>query len=292
MSNLKALRKAKEQQHSRQGGNGGTAPTHDDHSEGPGRQHLVSVPKGDGIGLPGTAREGEIIPPTAHLMEKIAGSGLLDNRTKETQQIDLAEADLEARLADVLCRYSDVAKEQSLGDILAIRKNVGTIRDKYIDIGLKLYAIQQATPEVYKAITRDPSLIDLTSDSDISKLRTVGEAISSKKVQIEWLPKSKEAAYEVAKLDYVVIQEGLRSGEIGPHAKVTAVKAWVKSKTSRPLLGSLDTIDSIDEKIGVLLRRQEEIETEAQRRIGLIKLEIRDLKQKKQALLSQGDADQ
>jgi len=292
MSNLKALRRAKEQQHSRQSGNGAMASTHEDQSEGPSRPHLVSVQKQDGVDTPGTAREGEIIPPTHQMREKIAGSGLLDDRTRGTQQADMAEADLEARLADVLHHYSDVAKEQSLGDILIIRKNVGTIRDKYIDIGLKLYAIQQATPEVYKAITRDPSLIDLTSDSDISKLRTVGEAISSKKVRIEWLPKSKEAAYEVAKLDHGVIQEGLKSGQIGPHAKVTAVKAWVKSKTSRPLLGSLDTIDSIDEKIGVLLRRKEEIEAEAERRIGLITLEIRDLKQKKQVLLAQGDADQ
>jgi len=292
MTNMKALRRVKEQQHSRHGGNGAPSPTHADRDEAQGRPQLVSVPKEDGTVPRGAAREGEIIPPAAQMREMIAGSGLLDVRTRGTLQIDMAEADLEARLGDVLRKYSDVAKEQSLSDILAIRKNVGVIRDKYIDIALKLYAIQQATPEVYKAITRDPSLIDLTSDSDISKLRTVGEAIRTKKVQIEWLPKSKEAAYEVAKLDYGVIQEGLRSGQIGPNAKVTAVKAWVKTKTSRPLLENPDTVDSIDEKIGILLRRKEEIEEEAARRIGVIMLEIRDLRQKKQVLLSQEDADQ
>lgn len=254
-----------------------------------GKPHLVTVGTQQVEAPPGG--EVEILPPHAEMRNQLERSGLRgDNRVQRDIDIERTRADIQRRLKEVLQYYNESEGSDAISEIISIRANVGEIKRRYVDIAKRLYTLQRHTPDIYRALSRDPSLIDLTSDSDISKLRTVGEAIYTGKVLEEWLPKSKEAAYEVAKLDQVVIKEGLDSGQIGPDAKVSAIKAWIKSKIQRPPVERVETVDTIDIQIGILLRKQEEIQEEATRRINAITIEIRALKQKKSDLLARREA--
>jgi hypothetical protein len=227
----------------------------------------------------------EIISPPEQMRRQIETSILRDNRVQRDVDVERARADIQSRLREALRKYNDHEGSDAISEIIFIRANVGEIKRRYVDIARRLFTLHRQTPEIYRALTRDPSLIDLGSDSDISKLRTVGEALHVGKVLEDWLPKSKEAAYEVAKLDEVVIREGRDSGIIVPDAKVSAIKAWVKSKSQRVMIEAVETVDTIDIKIGQLLKQQEDIQDEATRRINAISLEIKSLKVRKEELL-------
>ena len=89
------------------------------------------------------------------------------------------------------------------------------------------------------------------------------------------------AAYEIAKLDEELIEQGREAGQISRETRYEPIRAWIYRQQEVITPPKPDTVDSIDAKIRRLRQRQEDIQEEANIRIREITLEIHNLEIKK-----------
>jgi len=206
--------------------------------------------------------------------------GVRDLRTLKDAKIQSERESIAAALECELRGLTDTQRRNAISDIIMIRTDVAEIDKRYCNIASTLYTISKEAKSVFKAITRGPKLLNLDKGR-ISKLRTIGQAIYTKKVQIEWLPRSMNAAYEIAKLDEELIEQGREAGQISRETRYEPIRAWIYRQQEVITPPKPDTVDSIDAKIRRLRQRQEDIQEEANIRIREITLEIHNLEIKK-----------
>jgi hypothetical protein len=206
--------------------------------------------------------------------------GVRDLRTLKDAKIQSERESIAAALECELRGLTDTQRRNAISDIIMIRTDVAEIDKRYCSIASTLYMISKEAKTVFRAIARDPKLLNLDKGR-ISKLRTIGQAIYTKKIQIEWLPRSMNAAYEIAKLDEELIEQGREAGQISRETRYEPIRAWIQRQQEVIAPPKPDTVDSIDAKIRRLRQRQEDIQEEANIRIREITLEIHDLEIKK-----------
>src|SRR4051812_48735080 len=238
----------------------------------------VSVERGERLAV-----EPELLPPIAFPQQQMIEAGVRDMRTLKDANIQSERESIAAALEHELRGLTDTQRRNAISDIVTIRTDVAEIDKRYCNIACTLYMIAKETKNVFKAITRDPKLLNLDKGR-ISKLKTIGQAIHAKKVQIEWLPRSMNAAYEIAKLDQELIEQGRQAGQIGRETRYEPIRAWIQSQQEVIAPPKPDTVDNIDIKIRHLRQRQQEIQEEANIRIREIKIEIHDLEMKRAEL--------
>jgi hypothetical protein len=235
----------------------------------------VSVERGEKLAI-----EPELLPPISFPRQQMIEAGVRDMRTLKDANIQSERESIAAALERELRGLTDTQRRNAISDIIAIRTDVAEIDKRYCNIACTLYTISKEAKSVFKAITRNSKLLNLDKGR-ISKLRTIGQAIYAKKVQIDWLPRSMNAAYEIAKLDQELIERGRQAGQIGRETRYEPIRAWIQSQQEVIAPPKPDTVDSIDTKIRHLRQRQQEIQEEANMRIREINIEIHDLEMKR-----------